>query len=107
MRLRWFSVAILILSSGLLVTAANQDCLFLNPKDFMPNLELSRKARSDLTASVSRYVARAVGGRAEAQALDAVTVPRKNFIDDAIFGRMQPAAFVRRLWPPMWSFCGG
>jgi len=54
----------------------------------MPNLELSRKAQSDLTASVSRYVARAVGDRAEAQALDAVTIPRKNFIDDAIFGRM-------------------
>src|ERR1051326_512856 len=93
MRLRWFSLPILILASGLLLAAANQDCIFLNdPNQFTSSLEGSLKARSELTAKVSLYVSRAmVGDQPTVQTLAAANVPRKNFIDDAIFGRMAAA----------------
>src|SRR5580704_5667299 len=90
MRLGWFTLPILILAAGLLSTAANQDCLFLNdPNQFTTNSERSRKMQSDLTTKVSMYVSRAmIGDQATVQTLDAATVPRKNLIDDAIFSRM-------------------
>src|SRR5216684_4384255 len=93
MRLSWFTLPLLILASGLLSTAANQDCIFLkNPDQFTTNLERSRKTESDLTAGVSMYVSHALmADLPTVQTLDAATVPRKNFIDDIIFGTMGAA----------------
>src|SRR5438552_2815412 len=93
MRLHWFSLPIVILASGLLSTAANQDCIFLNdPGQFTTNLERTQKVRSDLTTRVSMYVSRAMlGNQATVKTLDATTISHKNFIDDAIFGAMGAA----------------
>jgi hypothetical protein len=83
----------LISASGLLLAAANKDCLFLrNPDQFTSDLERSLKVRSDLTAKVSRYVYRAtLSEQPTVLTLNAASIPRKNFIDDAIFGRMATA----------------
>jgi hypothetical protein len=93
MRRSWFTLPILILASGLLSTAASQDCIFLkDPNQFTTHGERSWKARSDLTAKVSMYVSRGMlGDQPTVQTLDAATVPRKNFIDDIIFGTMGAA----------------
>src|SRR6185295_6797834 len=96
MRLRWFTLPILILASGLLSAAANQDCIFLNdPSQFKSDVERSRQVRSDLTAKVSMYVSRTMwadqlllGDQPTVRTLEAATIPRENFIDDAIFSRM-------------------
>src|SRR5688572_17391746 len=91
-RLRWFTLPILILASGLLSAAANEDCIFLSdPSHFTSDVERSGK-RSDLTRRVSMYVSRAMlGDQPTVRTLNAATIPRKNFIDDAIFGRMATA----------------
>jgi hypothetical protein len=83
----------LILASGLLLAAANKDCIFLNdPDQFTSDVKRFQKARSDLTAKVSMFVSRALlGDQPTVRTLDAGTIPRKNFIDDAIFGRMATA----------------
>ena len=93
MRLRWFTLTILILASGLLSAAANKDCIFLNdPSQFKSDVERSRQVRSDLTAKVSMYVYRAMwGDQPTVQTLEAAAIPRKNFIDDSVFGRMATA----------------
>ena len=93
MRLRWFTLPILILASGLLLAAATKDCIFLNdPDQFTTDVKRLQKTRSDLTARVSMYVSRAMlGDQPTVQTLDAATIPRKNFIDDSIFGRMATA----------------
>jgi hypothetical protein len=93
MRLSWFTLLILILMSGLLSTAASQDCIFLNdPDQFTGQVERSQKARSELTAKVSMYVSRDLtGDGVSVQTLDAAKIPRKNFIDDIIFGTMGAA----------------
>jgi hypothetical protein len=91
MRSRWFTLPILILASGILVAAANKDCVFLsNPDEFTTNTERLRKSTSDLTTSISMHLYNASGDQA-AQTLNAATVPRKNVIDDSIFGRMATA----------------
>jgi uncharacterized protein DUF1549/uncharacterized protein DUF1553 len=93
MRQRWFTLPILILASGLLLGAATTDCIFLkDPDQFTTDVKKLHKSRSDLTAKVSLYVSRAVfGDQVAVQTLDAAAIPRKNFIDDAIFGRMATA----------------
>lgn len=93
MRLRWFTLPILILASGLLLGAATKDCIFLkDPDQFTPDVKRLQQARSDLTVKVSMYVSRAVfGDQLAVRTLDAAAVPRKNFIDDSIFGRMATA----------------
>ena len=93
MRRRWFTLPILILTSGLLLGAASTDCVFLkDPDHFKTDVKRIQKARSDLTARVSTYVSRAVmGDQLAVQTLDAASIPRKNFIDDAIFGSMAKA----------------
>src|SRR4051812_14880473 len=99
MRLRWFTLPLLILASGLLLAAANKDCLFLkNPGQFTSDVERSRRTQSDLTANVAMYVSTAIrrfqpmlADQRTVLALNAATIPRKNFIDDAIFGRMATA----------------
>src|SRR5262245_59424413 len=93
MRLTWFTLPVLILASVLLLAAANKDCIFLNdPDQFTTDVKRFQKARSDLTAKVSMYVSRAMlGDQPTVRTLDAAAIPRKNFIDDAIFGRMATA----------------
>ena len=88
MRSRWFTLPILILGSGILLAGANKDCVFLsNPDEFMMNTERLRKSTSDLTTRISMHIYNPDA----AQTLNAATVPRKNFIDDAIFNRMAAA----------------
>ena len=93
MRLRWFTLPVLTLGSGLLLAGANKDCAFLNnPNDFPANSEQSQNAQSELTTRISMRVSNALfGDQPTVQTLDAATVPRKNMIDDAIFGRMSAA----------------
>jgi hypothetical protein len=93
MRRSWFTLPTLILASGLLLSAANPDCLFLkDPNEFTTDVEHSQKARSDLTSRVSMFLSRALrADDASVQTLDAATVPRKNFIDDILFGTMGAA----------------
>src|SRR5438874_6470795 len=91
MRRSWFTLPILILASGLLLSAANPDCLFLkDPNQFTTDVERAPKGQSDLTVRISMHLA---GGLDDAsvQRLDANTVPRKNFIDEIIFGTMGAA----------------
>ena len=93
MRLTWFTLPVLILASGLLLVAAKKDCSFLkDPGQFTSDVERSLKVRSDLTARVSRYVfSSMLGDQPTVLTLNAAAIPRKNFIDDAIFGRMATA----------------
>jgi len=93
MRRSWFTLPILILASGLVLTAANPDCIFLkDPNQFTSDVERSQKARSELTAKVAMYVSNGLTADVPTvQTLDAATVPRKNFIDDIIFGTMGAA----------------
>lgn len=102
--MKWLIVPLVILASGLLLSGARQeeltgelvrpavtsaDCSFLsNPDEFMPDAEMRYGARSDITKRLSMYVS-AMSPAGEA--LDAASVPRKNFIDDAIFNRMAGA----------------
>src|SRR5436309_2624406 len=95
MRLTWFTLPVLILASGLLLAAANKDCSFLkDPGQFTSDVERSRKDRSDLTGKVAMYVSSALLGDQQqptVRTLAAAAIPRKNFIDDAVFGRMATA----------------
>src|SRR3989442_2550743 len=86
MRTRWFTLSILLLGSALLVSAASADCSFLkNPDEFTVNAEHRQRMRSDLGRLLQRYLYAA----SEAPAtVDPSAMPRKNFIDDSIFGRM-------------------
>lgn len=89
MHRKWIVVTLLVLASGLLVSGAEQDCTYLkDPDQFTPDAEHRLTMRSDTTARIARfiYAAAPVG-----DALDPTAVPRKNFIDDAIFNRMASA----------------
>src|SRR3989475_6331176 len=90
---RWFTLPVLIAASAIWLAAANGDCIFLkNPDEFMLNPERLRKADSDLTSQIAMYVSSALSAdQPTVQTLNAATVARKNFIDDAIFGRMAGA----------------
>src|SRR5213592_1903383 len=93
MRGQWFTLPILIAASAILLDAAKGDCVFLsNPDEFMLNTERLRKADSDLTSRIAMYVSSALtADQPTAQTLNPAAAPRKNFIDDAIFGRMAAA----------------
>src|SRR5438132_1053705 len=93
MRRQWFTLPILIAASAILLAAAKGDCVFLrNPDEFMLNTERLRKADSDLTSRIAMYVSSALtADQPTAQTLNPAAAPRKNFIDDAIFGRMAAA----------------
>src|SRR5213593_1374275 len=93
MRRQWFTLPILIAASAILLAAAKSDCVFLrNPDEFMLNTERLRKADSDLTSRIAMYVSSALtADQPAAQMLNPAAAPRKNFIDDAIFGRMAAA----------------
>lgn len=91
MRTRWFTVLILTLAPGLLVSGAGKDCSFLkNPDEFMVNQERIHTMRSDITAYLSRYVFASMADTPTAT-VNAASIPRKNFIDDSIFTRMASA----------------
>src|SRR5262245_12942574 len=92
MRLTWLTLPVLILASGLLLVAARKDCSFIrDPGQFTSDVERSLKVRSDLTARVSRYVFSSTLDQPTVLTLNAAAIPRKNFIDDSIFGRMATA----------------
>jgi hypothetical protein len=96
----------MVFASGLLLPGAQQeelteepvrpaitagDCSFLsNPDDFKIDAETRYITRSDITKRISKYRSMAMS-LPDAVALDSATVPRKTFIDDAIFGRMAAA----------------
>jgi hypothetical protein len=78
----------LVLVSGVLLSAAQSDCTFLqNPREYTFDSHERFAAR---TASTT-LVARVVTGSAAPAAFDAASIPRKNFIDEQIFGRMATA----------------
>src|SRR5437867_737006 len=93
MRRQWFTLPILIAASAILLAAAKSDCVFLrNPDEFMLKTERLRKADSELTSRIAMYVSSPLTAeQATAQMLNPAAAPRKNFIDDAIFGRMAAA----------------
>lgn len=84
---------VLILASGLLLSAAEGDCTFLsNPDEYLVDSERMHTMRSDLTARVSLHVyAASSADQPLSHHLDAASIPRKSFIDDYIFGRMANA----------------
>jgi hypothetical protein len=89
MKTRWLLLPAIVIASGLLVSAAGTDCTFLkNPDEYMPNVESRHLLRSRLTDQVSKVAFDVVP---LASPLDAGAVPRKNFIDNAIFDRMAAA----------------
>ena len=91
MRTRWLTLPALILTASLLV-GADQDCSFLNnPDEFMVNAERIHTRHSDITKEVAMHV---FADMPVADVLAADTVPRKNFIDDAIFNRMAAAGIA-------------
>jgi hypothetical protein len=90
MRKQSFTLLILLLSSALMVSGAGNDCsFFTNPDEFKTTPERRQKQRSDLAAQLQMYAFAA--SAPSANALDAATVARKNFIDESIFGRMAGA----------------
>src|SRR5262249_42150829 len=90
MRLNWLTVLLLILASGLLLSASQSDCSFLkNPGEFLVDTARVQKMRSDLTVQVASFAASALP-LANAAAVDP-KIQHKNFIDDNIFNRMAGA----------------
>src|SRR5262245_9919583 len=89
MKTKWLLLPAIVIASGLLVSAAGTDCTFLNnPDEYMRNVEGRHAARSRLTDQISRAAFDVVPA---ASALEANAIPRKNFIDNAIFDRMAAA----------------
>src|SRR4051812_40131064 len=89
MRTKWLLLPALVIASGLLLSAAGTDCVFLNnPDEYMPNAESRHAKRSDLTNQVSTA---AFDTAPAGDLLEPSAAPRKNFIDDAIFSRMAAA----------------
>src|SRR5688572_22099054 len=86
MRATWFVFPLLILTSGLLLSAASPDCSFLNnPDEFTVAKETTQMMRSDLTKHVSMAVSDAIStGSLQAPA----RTTRKNFTGNAIFSRI-------------------
>lgn len=108
---RWWprmfrAIPVLTLASGILVLGAQQeeeavteephrpaisssDCSFLqDPAEFTPDRDLVYMMRSDEAQKVSVY---RYGLDTNTSALNATDIPRRNFIDDAIFNRMAAA----------------
>ena len=89
MKTKWLLLPALVIASGLLVSAAGTDCSFLNnPDEYMPDVESRHAVRSNLTSLVSTA---AFDVLPTANTLEPSAVPRKNFIDIAIFDRMASA----------------
>src|SRR6185369_11357419 len=89
MRTKWLLLPALVIASGLLVSAAGTDCSFLNnPDEYMPDVESRHATRSRITDQVSMAAFDVVP---LGNTLEPSAIPRKNFIDDAIFSRMATA----------------
>src|SRR5437868_6592623 len=94
MRLTWLSVILLILASGLLLSASQSDCSCLqHPDEFLINTARLQKARSDVTVQVAAYAStfQPLANAANAATVDAAAIKHKNFVDDYIFNRMAGA----------------
>src|SRR5437867_1255250 len=93
MRTKWLLLPGLVLASGLLLSAAGTDCTFLNnPDEYLANEERMHSMRSRLTAltdQISLAIADVLPSTSNG--VEPSTMPRKNFIDDAIFNRMGTA----------------
>src|SRR5215467_730302 len=90
MRLNWLIVLLLILASGLLLSASQSDCSFLkNPDEFLIDSARVMKMRSELTANVASFASSLA--LVDAATVDPTTIKHKNFIDDYIFNRMAGA----------------
>jgi len=90
---RWPGIGLatfaLIIISGVLVSGSQQDCTYLqNPDEFKVN---PNKRHTDLSAMTARVSMFMYEMSSPATTLDATTVQRKNFIDNAIFDRMAQA----------------
>jgi hypothetical protein len=89
MRKRWAMVSVLVVASALLLSGADNDCSFLkDPNEFLVSGELRHKLRSDLVSTLQSHLF------ASSDAVDPVDtspIPRKNLIDDSIFGRLAAA----------------
>jgi hypothetical protein len=89
MRVRLLTLVVLVLASGLLVSGAGKDCTFLtNPDEFHVDSDRIHAKTSNLTSQVQRYL---YAGTSNAAAAEAAPIPRKNFVDEAIFSRMAAA----------------
>jgi hypothetical protein len=92
MRPRWFTVLALGLASGLALSASQPDCSFLkNPGEFLAKADNAQRM-SDLTAQVTTFIY--ADPTATSSSLATSSIPRKNFIDDYIFGRMATAGIL-------------
>src|SRR5215472_8738451 len=88
-RLMPAATLVLVLLSGILLSAAQSDCTYLrNPEEYKIDSEQRLTARVTLTA---RVVSSPFRRDAITNAVDANSIPRKNFIDDAIFNRLAAA----------------
>src|ERR1051326_8965870 len=89
--MRSFTVLLLVLASGLMLSASQGDCTYLNsPDDFKDNTARIHKSHSNLTVQVAAYTMN-VQPAAYAATVDAKSIPHKNFIDNYIFSRMAAA----------------
>lgn len=87
MRTRAFPVAVLVLASGLLLSAASNDCTFLiNPDDYVVSAERRHKSLSDLSSNLQMHTFASSNAESTVSPSE---MPRNNFIDDHIFGRME------------------
>ena len=92
MRTGWLKVSVILLGSVLWVSGATSDCSFLNnPDEFTIHGERRQKAHSDLANQLQMYLMAGSNADVSFATVDPVSIPRKNFIDDSIFGRMQTA----------------
>jgi hypothetical protein len=92
MRTGWLKVSVILLGSVLWVSGASSDCSFLNnPDEFTVHGERRLKAHSDLANQLQMYLVAGSDASASFATVDPVSIQRKNFIDDSIFGRMGAA----------------
>ncbi|HLH30424.1 MAG TPA: DUF1549 domain-containing protein, partial [Terriglobia bacterium] len=94
MQLRWFAVVTLILASGLMLSASQNDCTYLkNPDEFRVHSEHLHQSVSNLTARVALFASSMAQPDATnaASTVDPTTIKHKNFIDDYIFNGMAGA----------------
>jgi hypothetical protein len=92
MRPAWLKLSVILLGSVLWVSGATSDCSFLNnPDEFTVHGELRQRAHSDLANQLQMHLFAGSDASASSATVDPVSIQRKNFIDDSIFGRMGTA----------------
>ena len=90
---RWFTLTAMLLTSTLLLFGVTSDCSFLNnPDEYTENAERRHKIRTDHANAAHGFLLASMSADSVAAALlDPASVPRKNLIDQSIFGRMGSA----------------